>query len=484
MNKHLSLSLLASIGLVTAVIIYLTKPSEGKFSLPIVYGLYYETNSGVSGYTQKGNFSYNTGDIVTFYLGTKKQKYRLGSISAKADIALAELSSSPRRTNNLLRVLASFDANPLSLNAIELDINQLSSSSLLIELENVAWDTDLESFSGKPLPTIEAASHYLLIQDNQAAEQYVDVIFSPKDKILRTVWINLRSPYGEACYYDLDRRLEPNYIGPHAALTVKVTDEGIHEYPDLGDHFGSDDRKIHACNLNIAYQRTEHEFTPIKDFRGFQGILRCAKAGCTENDLNGYMIDDRGIEEEKYRSIATSFDTETQLVTQKFKGLGRKKGMRYTNLGEFLTLSALVKDFKAINFEGVWLEREYGVTGDTNSGSKLRCLFFKEGNIFTSPTDKGNCNAPIETYRKVEAERYADMWWYNAKSSKATIVQLNMPVTWRDNRGLSHYTAWEYMPAGRAWDRGVLYRLSQRVYFDKDGKQHEQTIKVTEYTKL
>lgn len=484
MNKHLGLLLLAGIGLVTAVIIYLTKPSEGKFSLPIVSGLYYETNSGVSGYTQKGSFSYNAGDIVTFYLGTKNQKYRLGSISAKADIALAELSSSPRRTNNLLRVLASFDANPGSLTEIELDIAQFTDSKRIQALENLSWETDVQVFAGRALPTIETASRYLLKQDRKAAEQFVDVILNLKDKKLRTMSVNLRSPYGEACYFDLDRRSEQNYIGPHSALTVKVTDEGLHEYPDLGDHFGSDDRKIHACNLNIAYQRTAHEFTPIEDFSGFQGILRCAKAGCTKNDLNGYMIDDRAVEEEKYRSIAVSFNAVTQLVIQKSKGLGKKEGMRYTNLGEYLTFAALVDDYRLIDMEGVWLEREYGIKGDTNSGNKLRCLFFKEGNIFTSPTDKGNCNATIETYRKVDAERYADMWWYNAKSSKATIVQLNMPVTWKDNYGVSHYTAWEYMPAGTAWDRGVLYRLSQRVYLGNDGKQHEQTTRVTEYTKL
>lgn len=88
----------------------------GVFLDAPVQGLYYETTSGHSGYTnERGEFSYNPGDNVTFKIGGKNG-FAVGStVSARGIVTVTDVAGSSdvdnARVTNLLRLLQSLDSD-------------------------------------------------------------------------------------------------------------------------------------------------------------------------------------------------------------------------------------------------------------------------------------------------------------------------------------------------------------------------------------
>jgi hypothetical protein len=138
--------------------------STGVFLDSPVQGLYYETSSGRSGYTNaNGEYQYDAGATVTFYIGGKGG-YKLGdSVAAKGVVDVFDVAKNATRnvddtrTANLLRLLQSLDTDGNPENGISFPTN--TSLTGACDLSNAA----LATCGGKTL-TVAAANakaHFL-----------------------------------------------------------------------------------------------------------------------------------------------------------------------------------------------------------------------------------------------------------------------------------------------------------------------------------
>ncbi len=75
---------IGKLSLVATTFIAISQPvlaevKTGYFIDAPVTGLYYKTDSEISGKTDKGAYQYNDGDIVTFYLGNNEDTKHVGT---------------------------------------------------------------------------------------------------------------------------------------------------------------------------------------------------------------------------------------------------------------------------------------------------------------------------------------------------------------------------------------------------------------------
>lgn len=452
-----------------------TSPIRISTLSPQVTGLFYQTSSGLSGFTQKGQFQYADSDSVTFFLGTEHNKFPLGTSLGQQELSLLNLSTSAQRGNLLIRLLAGLDQDKSNLTELALNPEALANTELLDVLRSANWLTTEHQLAGIELATIEQASAYL--QNAQTLNMTDPVVLSPLNKVMRDTSVKLRDQMGHLCFYDLSKHQDPDYAGPMGQISYKVTNEGIYEYPSKGDRFGSRDGSISSCELNLHDHLTQTQFEPIESFAGFTGILPCARNGCQMSDLTGFVIDEF---EDKYRTKAFSFDPDTQIVMTTTKGLGRKAGIRHSNDAEFVTFTYAQALEKAIEFNGLWLETRYNANGTVSQ----RCLKIASPNVYHADMTEGECGIELfSTYQDISHE-FVDMWWLSDTSSQGKLEQVNARVKWQNNAGEEHYTSWEYLPAGKDWQQGVLHRLLQQGSKNSDGKLQLKTVQIAEYKSI
>lgn len=137
----------------------------GVFTDGPVANIRYETSSGLTGTTDaQGQFQYNTGDSVTFYLGDIK----LGSSEAQAHVTPLDLSpDSPVRATNLLILLQSLDSDHDHSNGISI------SDDVLAALKGKTLDlsVDTEQFVQSPALTEVLSSENLTLVTADAAKK-------------------------------------------------------------------------------------------------------------------------------------------------------------------------------------------------------------------------------------------------------------------------------------------------------------------------
>ena len=452
-----------------------TSPLQTSTLSPQVTGLFYQTSSGLSGFTQNGQFHYADRDSVTFFLGTPENNFPLGTSLVQQDLSLLSLSSSAQRSNLLLRLLASLDQDKSNRAELALNPEDLANTELFDALRNSNWQMAESELAGIALATIEQASTYL---DTEPTPSFADtVVLKPLDKVMRDTSVKLRDQMGNLCFYDLDKHQQPDYAGPMSQVIYKITQEGIYEYPSKGDRFGSRDGSVASCDLNLHRNLTQTKFEPIESFAGFTGIMPCARNGCQLSDLSGFVIDEF---ETKYRTKAFSFDPDTQIVMTTSKGLGPKEGLRYSNYAEFVTFTYEQALEKEIEFNGLWLETLYNANGSISQ----RCLKIESPNIYHAEMTEERCEADLfSSYQDVSHE-FLDMWWLSSSSSKGKLEQLNARVKWQNTAGEAQYTSWEYLPAGKDWQQGVLHRLLQQGNKNSDGKLQLKTVQIAEYKSI
>ncbi|MEN3978765.1 hypothetical protein [Acinetobacter sp. CWB-B33] len=142
----------------------------------------YETSSGVKGSTNaKGEFQYNSGDSVTFYLGDIK----LGSAAAQAHITPIELSANESVRTNLLILLQSLDSDHNHSNGITISdavIAVLKDKTINLSLPTASFVQDASLLqvlqnSGLTLVSEDTAKSNFFnsfIQDSTGAWLYED----------------------------------------------------------------------------------------------------------------------------------------------------------------------------------------------------------------------------------------------------------------------------------------------------------------------
>ncbi|MGF1758021.1 hypothetical protein L4D76_08765 [Photobacterium sagamiensis] len=80
-------------------------------------------------------------------------------------------------------------------------------------------------------------------------------------------------------------------------------------------------------------------------------------------------------------------------------------------------------------------------------------------------TYRFDVNKPNSSYAELSD---MDFWWFTTNGTgndaKATLTQLNTTVRWCDDDQPSNtcqtqkFNRWEYAPAGKNWNKGVLHR--------------------------
>ncbi len=451
----------------------------GYFIDAPVTGLHYQTSSDLQGTTDKGAFQFRRGDVISFFLGQGEERYLLSTVSAQEVITPTAISTKPSRSINITRLLLSLDATPKDRQEILLLDEQLSDTQFQQRLKqidlNQLVDEELQQLQLAQLASVNEAVEHL----NQS-QQYIEenfqsdeVIFEPLDRMLQNVIIKQRDGNGRICAYDLRLQKHPKYQPPIGSLNYKVTAQAVVEYPSIGDRF-------EGCHIQPSESK-QVITTALSHYPDAFGTFHCANRGCTRNDLNGFSIDDFNDEGDwKYRSIAINFDPTTQLLMEKSQGLGMTDNIRHANKGELLWFTFPKEKYTQLNYQGVWRETRY------QEGEMVdNCLLVDNGRIKQADLHQQHCPDDRDAYQLDVTREHADMWWVKADTTHASIEQLNLIVRWyrpRDPQPL--YTTWEYLPAGKNWDKGVLYRYQQTLAHDQKGTEQLYTYSISEYVKV
>jgi hypothetical protein len=451
---------------------------SGQIVSPRISGLFYKTSSGLQGYTENGFFNYKEGDNLDLYLTAGNgSQFTLGTITAQPQITISMLSVAPRRTANVIRLLAMLDNTPDDFQHIAINQKRIEKNNFISELAKIDfYSLNLDTkHLNSDWPTETQALGYLSAPVSAQANSFNtdEILFTPINLMIKTFHIQLRNFKGELCFYDLSKDEQKDYFGPIGETTLKVTPTGIYEYQDIGDFFW-------GCNLQSGKFTTETQFHPINNFDQFEGIAGCAAKGCRRNDLTGFSIVNYhdGIEY-KFSSVAINFDSKTNILTNKVQSLGPSDKITVPNRGEGIAFTVPLKYNKSIEFIGNWIETTYLDTGKTEQ----KCLFITKDSVHSQPVVNNGCEFKIEHDTSNVEGLYKDMWWLQKKGRQANLAQLNTPVKWTDSIGQPRYTTWEYLPAGEDWQAGLLFRFEQVMTEDAQGLQNMSTVKISEFRK-
>jgi hypothetical protein len=125
-----------------------------------------------------------------------------------------------------------------------------------------------------------------------------------------------------------------------------------------------------------------------------------------------------------------------------------------------------------IAYQGVWQQTRY-----LQDSMKQSCLLMRHNQVLRLPVDAVTCPTETSLYTQDVTNEYLDMWWVNNDQASAELAQMNVMVRWSSKPSEINYTTWEYLPAGKSWERGILYRYQQDISRNRDGSDH---IKVSE----
>ncbi|WP_260261374.1 chromosome partitioning protein ParA [Vibrio intestinalis] len=450
----------------------------GYFIDAPVTGLFYKTSSNLTGTTNKGAFNFKQGDVISFYLGSNENSYLLSQLSSQKIITPTLATTKPSRSINMTRLLLSLDSTPQDQQEILLVSDLLSSPEFQRKLQHIDLNTlsleDAKSLHVNLVSAKQAVNH--LNQSQKYIEEHFasdEIIFAPLNKQMSNIIIKKRDYAGRVCAYDLRLRKHPKYNPPIGKLLYEVTSKEVIEYPSVGDHFN-------GCNLKPS-SNTETLHWPLKEIDDYYGIVGCAAEGCKRNDLNGFAIDDFNDDGDwKYRSLAINFDPTTQLLMEKSQGLGKTEHIHHQNKSEQIWFTYPLTHHTQVPYEGVWKQTTYKETK-----AEETCLLIHQGEVKSAIPDNSECPQQISDYKQVVTHNYSDMWWVTKNSSKAAIEQLNIAVRWYPtNSAAPKLTTWEYLPAGKHWDQGILYRYQQTVSKNQDGSDKLDTHTISEFVKV
>ncbi|MUK30723.1 chromosome partitioning protein ParA [Aliivibrio fischeri] len=448
----------------------------GYFIDSPVTGLYYQTSSQLSGTTNKGAFEYRTGDVVRFFLGTDENGYLISTLSGQEVVTPTLATTTPSKSINLTRLLLSLDSSPSNRDEITLASKMLSNVDFQQRLKQI--DLNVLDSSSKEL-NIDLVSVKEAVEHLNLSQQYIednftsdDIIYEPVNKHLKHIIIKKKDWQGRMCAYDIKYQHHPRYRPSFGNMEYTVTNTHLIQYPSAGDYFN-------GCELDTSLPMIADK-SPISEFEGFGGMIGCAPTGCTRNDLNGFTLDDYNDEGDwKYRTIAMNFDPETELMMEKIQGLGPNEHVRHQNRGEQIAFIYPIDKEEKIPFEGIWQQTQY-------HGQKIEkhCLLVKNHQVLKHPKTGKTCSQNEEQYTLNVTKDYADMWWVNNKDNNARLEQMNLLVRWYLNGNQVQHTTWEYLPAGRDWKQGVLYRYRQTLQRQPNGIETMDTFSVSEFSKI
>ncbi|ELR64102.1 hypothetical protein C942_03183 [Photobacterium marinum] len=217
------------------------------------------------------------------------------------------------------------------------------------------------------------------------------------------------------------------------------------------------------------------------DLLGFEGVFSCiANSSCSEASMTGFEIVEEDDSEEQDGSAlqrnvnSNSYDAVTGIFTTVTKKT-ILSGMHKGRVSESLTFMYPIDDAEAeryVEFTGTWKAIETLPGCDEVAESTY--VFNDKGATVSGARFYGDCAVMtvIAEPLSISYQELSDMdfWWFttngNGNDAKATLTQLNTTVRWCDDDNYQpgkactniKYNRWEYAPAGKNWDEGVLHR--------------------------
>ncbi len=450
---------------------------QGFFIDSPVTGLYYKTSSNLSGHTDKGAFQYRPGDVISFFLGNDDDDYLLTTMSGQEVITPTMATTKPSRSINITRLLLSLDSTPQNRQEIILANKVLSDPNFQAQLKRL--DLNLLDEAAKQL-NLDWVSVEEAVQHLNESQHYIEknfasneVIFDPQDVRFKHVIIQKKDGRGRVCAMDLRYQHHPQYRPPIGELSYTITKESLIEHPSIGDYFN-------GCQLSPEHKVTKDIVGPLEDFSDMVSLVRCAKTGCTRHHLNGFSLDNyRDGSDWKYRSVAHNFDPTTQILMEKLQGLGKNQHVRHNNRSETLLFTYPDSANSQINYQGVWQQTQY-----LQDSMKQTCLLMRHKQVLRLPVNAGTCPGDTSLYTQDITAEYSDMWWINNDKPTAELAQMNVMVRWSPTPAEINHTTWEYLPVGRNWQQGILYRYQQDISHTRNGSEQIKTHTISEFVKV
>ncbi|WP_394212359.1 hypothetical protein [Enterovibrio calviensis] len=479
----------------------------GQFIDAAVEGLTYTTSSGLSGLTDnEGQYSAKQTDTITFYLGGENG-IKIGAASNRGVITPFEAAGKYGNSINLAILLQSLDIKygsngddvltiPEKLQSLDdVEIATLLDKLDLNDIESVLAFLNDPLIAATPVSEAEAIEHMKeSFKQNQRGDDALILAFAlDSGKVIRNISTQLtvqNTPdSSEAIYVHADktqtaeefnetRGMSVNLLQmtkDHAVVLAGSNDGSQEEY--INDHFTM---KL----VDPAKLTTEDDRMPwtgddaVPDF----GPLACADSeqGCTASTLNALtdiVRDDtrpgesggpnwqREIQSGFYDPITGLNNVVRKKIDCTSNDVSSCDGRTTTYLDFYYEVPNKSED-RYVDFTGDWVS-----TSICDNGEIAKMQFsFTDADLTISGTECKD-DAPGDIGK--ETHDYAalanmDYWWFNQtdRVSKATLTELNSVVRFCDDNDYNpgdscsneFFVKWEYQPAGKAWDEGLLIR--------------------------
>lgn len=504
------------------------KEFTGQYVDAAVEGLFYKTSSGATGITDaEGSFNAREGETVTFFIGGVNG-IKIGAASARGIITPFEGAGKYNTALNTAILLQTLDKTaggdgvgmltiPEGLRSMD-DPNyaKLLSNVVLSDKESVT--AFLEAYA-PTTPVVDeetALAHMLTVLNSteytRGDDKPVADFALDSGKIVRNVSTSLtvsEAPdHAERIFIHADKTLtteEFNETRGMKLMLFKFESDGMAMLAGTND-------RTNSSNFNSSFEQIRLDksgeslvdekllWDEVPDF----GPIGCADSasGCTSQTLN--TLSDRvrndknpsDVSDDWQREIQSGFyDPVTGIHTvarKKIKCTTSDESScdgRTTTYMDFYYATESRNEERYVDFIGNWVETSVCENGEI---AKLNFTFDSNG-LTTSGTEctgnSGTTSAePIEqeTYKYAELANI-DYWWFNqpGRESKATLAELNSGVLFCDD---DNYTPgnvcsnqfvikWEYQPAGKAWDEGILIRYKYDLNGSLNSRQVMQKIK-------
>ncbi|WP_281545136.1 hypothetical protein [Grimontia sp. SpTr1] len=505
------------------------KEFTGQYVDAAVEGLFYKTSSGNTGITDaEGSFNAREGETVTFFIGGENG-IKIGAASGRGVITPFEGAGKYNTALNTAVLLQSLDKMaggngngmltiPEALRSMDdPEIAKLLSDVVLNDKQSV--EDFLIAFDGNIADIVDeeaALSHMLQTLNSdeyvRGDDQPVADFALDSGKIIRNVSTSLTvsdtPDSSERIYIHADKTLttqEFNETRGMELMLFKFESDGVTILAGTNDGTNSSgfNNSFEQIRLdkNEEYLADEKElWDTVPDF----GPIACADSttGCTSQSLNTLsdeVRNDSETGEDWQREIQSGFyDSVTGVHTvarKKIECTSSEENTcdgRTTTYMDFYYATDSKAEERYVDFIGNWVETSVCGNGEI---AKLNFAFDSKGLTMsgTECTSNGSDTSaePIEN----ETHDYAalstiDYWWFNqtGRESKATLSELNSGVLFCDD---DNYTPgkpgatcssqfvikWEYQPAGKAWDEGILTRYKYNLDGSLNSRQVMQKIK-------
>ncbi|KXF82663.1 hypothetical protein [Enterovibrio coralii] len=499
----------------------------GKFVDAAVEGLFYKTSSGTTGITDaEGSFNAREGETVTFFIGGENG-IKIGAASGRGIITPFEGAGKYNSALNTAILLQTLDkmagGDATGMLTVPEELRSMNDPRIAKLLSNVVLSSkdSVENFltamgASEIVDEETALAHMTSVLDSSEYKRGDDKAISDfaldNGKVVRFISSSLtvaNTPDGaESLFIHADKTLTEEEFNDTRGMTTmlfKFESDGVTTLAGTNDYYSSSDVNAHFKTILLDKSKelqTDEKDTweSIPDF----GPLACADTatGCTSLTLNALTDDmrddntDNSGSEDWQREIQSGFyDPITGVHT-----VARKKikctsadetscnGRTTTYMDFYYTTNSKSED-RYVDFVGDWVETSVCENGDI---AKLNFAFDSKGLTMSGTecsSDGGDTSAePIET----EAHDYAalasiDYWWFNqaGRESKATLTELNSGVLFCDDNNYipgsscskQFVIKWEYQPAGKAWDEGILTRYKYKMDGTLDSRQVMQKVK-------